>query len=297
MVDSEPGRDTPVFRSGDPRDPGDIVPRGFLSLLEDLAPDSRPRGSGRGQLARMIADPRNPLTARVMVNRIWHYLFGRGIVPTVDNLGRFGEPPSHSELLDFLADRFVQQGWSIKKMIRHIVLSQTFRQSSKAQSGTEQADPTNRLYHRYPARRLDAESIRDSILAVSGTLDRTLYGPSVHPYRAKPKEYRRLFAGPLDGNGRRSIYVKVTRHEGSALLEVLDFPKPSMARGRARRNKCSPPSSGPAQRSVRPRRGPRVGPHADCRVERVGADPAANDVSGCARKTSHATRSPTGSNP
>ena len=232
MVDLEPGRDTPVFRSGDPRDPGEIVPRGFLSLLEDLAPESRPRGSGRVELADMIADPRNPLTARVMVNRIWHYLFGRGIVPTVDNLGRFGEPPSHPELLDYLADRFVQQGWSIKKMIRHIVLSQTFAQVSKAQDGTQQVDPANRLYHRYPARRLDAESIRDSILAVSGTLDRTLYGPSVHPYREKPKEYRKLFSGPLDGDGRRSIYVKVTRHEGSAFLEVLDFPKPSMARGR-----------------------------------------------------------------
>ena len=232
MVDFEPGHDTPVFRSGDPRDPGEIVPRGFLSLLEDLAPESRPRGSGRGQLAEMIADRRNPLTARLMVNRIWHYLFGRGIVPTVDNLGRFGEPPSHPELLDYLADRFVEHGWSIKKMIRHIVLSQTFRQSSKAQAGTQQVDPANRLHHRYPARRLDAESIRDSILAVSGSLDRTLYGPSVHPHREKPKEYRKLFSGPLNGDGRRSIYLKVTRHEGSAFLEVLDFPKPLMARGR-----------------------------------------------------------------
>ena len=232
MSDMERGHDTPIFRYGDPDDHGELSPRGFLSLLEDIGKPGPPRGSGRREVAEVIASPRNPLTPRVMVNRIWHYLFGRGLVATVDNLGRFGERPSHPELLDFLAGQFMEDGWSIKKTIRRIALSQTFRQSSEAKPKAVDADPGNLLYYRYPARRLEAESIRDSILAVSGKLDRTMYGPSIHPYREKPKAYRKLLSGPLDGTGRRSIYLKVTRHEGAAFLEALDFPAPAVARGR-----------------------------------------------------------------
>ncbi len=232
MSDLDPGHDTPIFRSGDPEDLGAVVPRGFLSLLNDSWPESQPYGSGRREIADMIASPQNPLTARVMVNRIWHYLFGQGLIRTVDNLGRFGERPSHPELLDHLASQFVDGGWSIKKMIRRIVLSETFRQASATKTEALEADPANELFHRYPAHRLEAESIRDSILAVSGKLDRTMYGSSVHPYREKPKPYRKLLSGPLDGDGRRSIYLKVTRHEGHAFLEALDFPAPAMARGK-----------------------------------------------------------------
>ena len=232
MSDMERGHDTPIFLSGDPNDHGEIVPRGFLSLLDDIGEPRSPRGSGRLEMANVIASPHNPLTARVMVNRIWHYLFGKGLVPTVDNLGRFGERPSNPELLDYLATQFVEDGWSIKKTIRRIAMSETFRQSSVAKPQAAEADPGNRLYHRYPARRLEAESIRDSILAVSGKLDRTMYGPSIHPFREKPKAYRKLLSGPLDGTGRRSIYLKVTRHEGAAFLEALDFPAPAVARGR-----------------------------------------------------------------
>ncbi len=232
MSDMEAGHDTPIFLSGDPNDHGEIVPRGFLSLLGDVGDPGSPQGSGRLEMAEVIASPRNPLTARVMVNRIWHYLFGRGLVPTVDNLGRFGERPSHPQLLDYLASQFVEDGWSIKKTIRRIALSQTFRQSSGAKQREAKSDPGNLLYHLYPARRLAAESIRDSILAVSGKLDRTMYGPSIHPFREKPKEYRKLLSGPVDGTGRRSIYLKVTRHEGAAFLEALDFPAPAVARGR-----------------------------------------------------------------
>ena len=232
LSDAEAGRDTPIFRAGDPTDLGDVVPRRFLSLLDRHVPWERPAGSGRLETARLIASPRNPLTARVMVNRIWHYMFGRGIVPTVDNIGRFGERPSHPELLDYLASRFVEDGWSIKDTIRRVALSQTFRQASDASTLATAKDPGNELFHRYPARRLEAESIRDSILAVSGKLDRTMYGPSIHPYREKPKAYRKLLSGPLDGDGRRSIYLKVTRHEGAAFLEALDFPAPAAARGR-----------------------------------------------------------------
>ena len=231
LTDMEAGRDAPIFRFGDPTELGDVVPRGFLSLLDHMKWE-RPAGSGRLEVAELIASPRNPLTARVLVNRIWHYMFGRGLVPTVDNLGRFGERPSHPELLDYLASQFVEDGWSIKQAIRRIALSQTFRQASDANPAAIAADPGNELFHRFPARRLEAESIRDSILAVSGKLDRTMHGPSIHPFREKPKAYRKLLSGPLDGDGRRSIYLKVTRHEGAAFLEALDFPAPAAARGR-----------------------------------------------------------------
>jgi hypothetical protein len=166
-----------------------------------------------------------------MVNRIWLHVFGRGIVPTADNLGVYGEAPSHPELLDFLASEFVREGWSIKKLVRSLVLSQTFQQASQASSESVTIDPQNRLLSHYPVRRLEAEAIRDAILAASGRLDRTMYGPSVQPYRDEPKDYRKLHQGPLDGNGRRSIYLKVTRHEGSRFLETFDFPNPNVARG------------------------------------------------------------------
>ena len=232
MADLEDGRNARILKAGNAEDLGDEVPRGFLSLLGDGSNDPLPRGSGRREMAELIASDRNPLTARVMVNRIWHHLFGRGIVATVDNLGRFGERPSHPDLLDHLATRFVENGWSIKEAIRYVVMSRTFQQSSEARGGASEADPANELFHRYPARRLTAESIRDSILAVSGKFDPTMFGPSIHPYREQPKPYRKLLSGPVDGHGRRSLYLKVTRHEGASFLEALDFPPPAAARGR-----------------------------------------------------------------
>ncbi len=232
MADLDGGRDASIFRAGDPEDKSNPVPRGFLSLLHGDAGPARPAGSGRLEAAEIIASESNPLTARVMANRIWHHLFGRGLVATVDNLGRFGERPSHPDLLDYLATRFVEDGWSVKEAIRRIVTSRTFQQASDARPGESEADPENELLHSYPVRRLEAEAIRDAVLAVSGRLDPTLYGPSVHPYREQPKPYRKLLSGPLDGGGRRSIYLKVTRHEGASFLEALDFPAPAAARGR-----------------------------------------------------------------
>jgi hypothetical protein len=187
--------------------------------------------SGRRELAEAIASPRNPLTARVMVNRVWHYVFGRGLVATTDNFGRYGEQPTNQELLDYLATRFVEDGWSAKKMIRLLMTSETFRQSTDPAAGSLEADPQNLKWSRYPVRRLEAEAIRDHILAISGRLDRTMYGPSIEPHRGEPKEYRRLFQGPLDGNGRRSIYLKVTRMEGPRFLELFDLPPPLQTRG------------------------------------------------------------------
>jgi hypothetical protein len=231
MADLDPGYNFPVLPAGDATHPGKLVPRGFLQLITGTSDGLRVAGSGRREIAELIASPTNPLTARVMVNRIWLYLFGRGIVPTADNFGVYGERPSNQDLLDYLALRFMREGWSIKKQIRFLVLSQTFQQSSEPSPESLAVDPQDRLLSHYPIHRLEGESIRDAILAVSGRLDQTMYGPSIQPYREEPKDYRKLFQGPLDGNGRRSVYIKVTRHEGSRFLETFDFPNPAVTRG------------------------------------------------------------------
>ncbi len=230
MADLE-GFDHPLYKRGDYRTAGDMVPRGYLEVLS--ASDMRPaRGSGRFQLAEEIADPGNPLTSRVMVNRIWHYLFGTGIVRTPDDFGHMGEEPSHPALLDYLATRFTQDGWSVKKMVRYLMTTQAFRMTGQENAKGREVDPENRLIHRFPSRRLEAEVIRDSILAVSGRLDRTLYGPSIEPNRVEPMPERRLFPGPLDGNGRRSIYTRITLMQGPSFLEVFNFPDPKTAMGK-----------------------------------------------------------------
>ncbi|HET6961630.1 MAG TPA: PSD1 and planctomycete cytochrome C domain-containing protein [Terriglobia bacterium] len=230
-ADLEAGYDFPVLPAGDADHPGKIVPRGFLQLIAGTQEGVKAFGSGRLEVANLIASPSNPLTARVMANRIWLHVFGRGIVLTADNFGVYGERPSHPELLDALAAQFVRDGWSIKKQIRFLLMSQTFQQSSQASPEAVTSDPQNLLLSHFPVRRLEGEAIRDAILATSGRLDRTLYGPSIQPYREEPKDYRKLHQGPLDGNGRRSIYIKVTRHEGSRFLDTFDFPNPTVARG------------------------------------------------------------------
>jgi hypothetical protein len=226
-----PGSDAPLLKAGDPNAPGAITPRHFLSRIGSPATPFSPKGSGRRELAESIANPSNPLTARVMVNRIWHHVFGRGIVATVDNFGREGEKPTHPELLDYLADRFVRERWSVKKMVRLLAASAAFAQSSQAQARVMEVDPRNTLLHHFGFRRMPAESLRDSMLAASGRLDRRLFGTSIPPPRTEPQDYRRLFAGPLDGEGRRSIYTQVTRMEGPRFLEIFDYPTPMAARG------------------------------------------------------------------
>ena len=231
MGDFDRGWDSPIFTGGQALSLGRLAPRHFLTLMPAELRQVGTEHSGRRELAESIASARNPLTARVMVNRVWHYVFGRGLVATTDNFGRYGEPPTDTELLDYLAARFIEEGWSVKKLIRLLVTSETFKQSSDPSSRAIEADPQNIKWSRYPVRRLDAEAIRDNILAVSSRLDRTMYGPSVEPRRGEPKEYRRLFQGTLDGNGRRSIYLKVTRMEGPRFLELFDLPPPLQTRG------------------------------------------------------------------
>lgn len=170
--------DSPVFIRGDHKRLGKAVPRGFPQVLTGDKRDKITSGSGRQQLADWLTRPENPLVARVMVNRIWQHHFGEGLVRTPSDFGERGERPTHPELLDYLSERFVTSGWSIKAMHRLILLSNTYQQSSRARADELAKDPENRLLGRFNRQRLDAEAIRDSLLAVSGRLDGSLGGPA-----------------------------------------------------------------------------------------------------------------------
>jgi hypothetical protein len=165
-----------------------------------------------------------------MVNRLWQYVFGRGIVGTVDNFGHLGELPTHPELLDHLAARFVEQDWSVKEMLKYLVTSRAFQQSALPSELAMRRDPTNAFLSHASVRRLDADAIRDGLLATTGQLDLKMFGPGVHVYYTDktdgggPK-------GPLDGNGRRSVYLRVRRNTHSRFLETFDAPKPATTRG------------------------------------------------------------------
>ncbi|MFO0425965.1 MAG: PSD1 and planctomycete cytochrome C domain-containing protein, partial [Planctomyces sp.] len=236
------GEDEHIMIRGSHRNPGPVVPRRFLEALSGrnsihTLTSFRPpvhSESGRLELAEQLVSDSNPLTARVMVNRIWQHLLGRGIVATPDNFGANGELPSNPELLDYLASEFRTQGWSVHQMIRTITLSRVYRMSSARNPEAEQKDPRNLLHHRAMIKRLEGEAIRDAILAVSGRLDSTMSGPSVPVYltpymqgRGRPKD-----SGPLDGAGRRSIYQAVNRNFLSPFMLAFDTPAPATSVGR-----------------------------------------------------------------
>jgi hypothetical protein len=227
-------RNEKVFIRGGHGNLGPEVPRRFLTALVGANPPM-PAGSGRITLANHIADASNPLTARVYANRIWHHLLGRGIVPSTDNFGVLGEAPTHPELLDWLARRLVENGWSTKKLIREIMLSRTYQMSSKpADADTETKDAGNVLLHRMRVRRLEGEAIRDAILAVSGRLDKKMYGPpvAVHLTAFMEGRGRPGRKGPLDGAGRRTIYQEVRRNFLSPMMLAFDLPLPLSTIGR-----------------------------------------------------------------
>ena len=204
-------RDAALFVRGNHKQPGDSVPRRFLDGIDPTP--FQTRQSGRLELAERLADPRNPLTARVIVNRLWHHVFGRGLVATTDNFGRLGELPSHPQLLDFLAAQFIADGGSMKRFIEALVRTRAFARSATA-PGAER-DPDNRLLARWSVRRLEAEAIRDSIVQLSGRLDPTAFGK------------------PVPGNQpRRSVYVQVIRNQLDPFLTAFDMPVPSAPRGR-----------------------------------------------------------------
>jgi len=221
---------------GDPAKPGEHVPRGTIRFLEAITTRPAGQSSGRLEMARSIADSRNPLTARVFVNRVWLHLFGEGLVRTPDDFGHLGDRPSHPELLDFLAIRFMAEDWSLKKLVRMLVTSATWRQSSAAADEAVATDPENRLWHHYPRRRLESESIRDAMLAVSGRLDPSIGGEPIDPYRVKEDPAKRLFSGPLDGHGRRSIYLRMTLMEPPRFLAIFNQPSPQVTTGKRDRS-------------------------------------------------------------
>ncbi len=223
----------PVLRRGDVRSPDGSIAAGALSevlgLKRDLTADSGPER--RLKLARWIANPANPLTARVFVNRVWHYHFGQGLVDTPSDFGFKGGRPSHPELLDWLAADFVQNGWKIKRLHRLIVLSATYRQSSKSNDMAAAEDAGNRLLWRYAPQRLEAEAIRDRILQVSGKLDLEMGGPSfeLFHYRDSNVPDYELIELPGPETWRRSVYRYNIRTFSSPLLSAFDCPDPSLS--------------------------------------------------------------------
>ena len=234
MLDGS-GVDEFLLVRGQPRNPAGATPRRFLEALSVTQPQTFATGSGRLELAQQIVDPANPFTARVIVNRVWHHLFGRGLVPTVDNLGVLGQPPSHRELLDHLAVHFVRDlNWSVKRLIRELVLTQAYQMSSApTDARAEQLDPENELLHRMNLRRLEGEAIRDAVLAVSGRLDAKVGGPSVMVHVTHFMDGRgRPGSGPLDGAGRRSIYTSVRRNFLPPMMLAFDMPIPFTTMGR-----------------------------------------------------------------
>jgi uncharacterized protein DUF1553 len=228
------GIDGRVHIRGNPRNRGAEAPRAFLEALAPGGSRYEGPGSGRLEIAQRLTDPSSPLFARVAVNRVWHHLFGRGLVPSVDDLGALGERPSHPELLDWLARRFVDDGYSLKKLIRLIVLTRSYRMSSAASAETIARDPENALFSRMRVRRLEAEAIRDAILSISSRLELRMYGPPVPVHltpfmdgRGRPSD-----SGPIDGEGRRSIYLEVRRNFLSPFMLAFDAPTPLGTQGR-----------------------------------------------------------------
>jgi len=230
-----------VFLRGDYRRQGAKTPAGDLAVLGGNSGGFASGKSPREALADALTRPDHPLTSRVMVNRLWSWCFGKGLFSTEDNVGRLGEPPSHPELLDHLASEFVRDGYSIKRAMRAMVLSRAYRQSSVASERAATVDPTNRLLSHAPVRRLDAESLRDAVLTASGRLVRSLYGlPVPTPQPPGLTDDKKPVSGPVDGAGRRSVYLNVRKNFPVEFLEVFDRPRPTLPVGR--RNVSNQPS-------------------------------------------------------
>ncbi|MFN7934285.1 MAG: PSD1 and planctomycete cytochrome C domain-containing protein [Bryobacteraceae bacterium] len=231
--------DVEIHIAGDVKKLGKVVPRGFVQVASTPGQagfEIGPKDSGRLQLAKWMARADNPLTARVYVNRVWSHLFGRGIVPTVDNFGKMGEQPTNRELLDHLAVRFKEQGWSTKKIVREIVMTRAYRMGTSHNAKNATADPDNNLFWRQNRMRLEVEAIRDSVIQVAGKID--FHRPDASPVLG----FRRGFdlgrgAGtyPEDyavKTNYRSVYVPVIRNFLPAMYETFDFPEPSEVKGR-----------------------------------------------------------------
>lgn len=235
LLVKEPGANAPethVLIRGNPHAKGDVVQPAFLSILSPPDPNIEPTQNGtsgrRLALANWIADKSNPLTARVMANRLWHYHFGRGIVRSTNNLGLQGDKPTHPELIDWLASELIAGGWKMKRMHKLIMLSNTYRMASTPSKAELAADPVNNYYWRFNMRRLEAEEVRDSILAVNGSLNAKMFGPSIYP--TIPPEVlhgqSRPGAGwktsPPEEQRRRSVYIHIKRSLPVPIIKSFD---------------------------------------------------------------------------
>ena len=229
VQDEKETGDWHVHIRGEIRNKGAVVPRGFLQVASKTKTVAQPAiatgRSGRLELAEWVASSENPLTSRVMVNRIWHHLIGNGLVRTTDNFGMMGEMPSHAALLDWLAHQFVVDQWSVKKMIRRIVMSRTYRLASTGESIGRTIDPENRLIWRANRKRLTAESIRDSILSVSGQLSMQQGGPTI-------RKFSQYDWGYEFNTIRRSVYVPLFRNTLLEVFETFDVANPNVVSGR-----------------------------------------------------------------
>ncbi|MEW4488160.1 PSD1 and planctomycete cytochrome C domain-containing protein [Thalassoglobus sp. JC818] len=235
--DRELIRDAHLLARGEVSRPGEQIPRRFPQAIRLDEPPQIPEGeSGRLQLAEWLTDSQHPLTSRVFVNRVWHHLFGTGLVRTVDDFGTTGELPSHPELLDTLAVQFVEDGWSLKRLVRRLVLTRTYRQTSDFNQAAFLQDPENRLLWRMAKRRLPAESIRDAMLVVSEELDMSRPKGSLVARKILDKPISLIGLDPrlptdLDGSLHRSVYLPVIRDRLPDVLELFDFAEPSLVTG------------------------------------------------------------------
>jgi cytochrome c553 len=236
-LDKKEIKDSPLYERGDVAKPKGPIPRAIPAALrfegcEPIPPDQ----SGRLQIAHWLTSPQNPITPRVFVNRVWSHLIGAGLVKTVDNFGSTGDLPSHPELLDHLATRFVNEGWSLKRLVRQIVLSRTYRQSSKFRPDAFEKDPDNRLVWRAAKRRLPAEAIRDAMLATSGEIDLSrpegsLVGRIIGDRPVSLIGLDTRLPKDLDGSKQRSVYLPIIRDRLPDVLELFDFAEPSLVTG------------------------------------------------------------------
>jgi hypothetical protein len=246
VTDRTFGRDMPIHIRGEVNKLGDVVPRGFVQVISTGPTKITSRGSGRKELAEWVASEKNPLTARVMANRIWQHLFGQGLVQSPDNFGTTGQAPTHPELLDLLASDFVKNGWSMKKLIREVMLTKTYRQASNFNEANAAIDPDNNFLWRMSKRRLDAEAIRDAMLMVSGQLTMTApTGSPIQKFEGNAQQIGRPglgggMGGPgmgggglsnLGQSGRRSVYIPIIRDNVPEALELFDFAEPSLVTG------------------------------------------------------------------
>jgi mono/diheme cytochrome c family protein len=224
--------DVAIHIRGNPLKLGDIVPRHVPPVLSKTSPPQfTAQHSGRLELARSLVEKQHPLTSRVIVNRIWRWHFGTGLVRSMDNFGLLGQPATHPELLDWLAHRFMEQGWSIKKLHRLIMLSSTYQLSSNVDAMTAERDPENRWYGRANIRRLEAEEVRDALLAVSGKLDLTM-GGSLLNVKNRAYFFDHTSKDLTDYSSvRRSLYLPIVRNNVYDVFQLLDYPDAAIPTG------------------------------------------------------------------